>query len=147
MKKVIPPVLFIICTLVIIGLNILAPGSKILHPPVSYTGIVFIVIGLAITIRVRKLFDGLDTEIHTFKKPRRLIQNGLFKFSRNPIYLGFTISLFGVWIVTGNLMGFTGVLIFFLCSNFWYIPYEERIMEKAFGNDYEICESKGRRWI
>lgn len=147
MKKVIPPVLFIFCILLIIGLNFLKPENKSLASPIYYMGIILTISGLAITVSIRKLFDKIDTEIHTFKKPRQLVQSGLFKVSRNPIYLGFTISLIGVWILTGNLIGFVGVLTFFLFSNFWYIPYEEKMMEKKFGSEYKSYKSKVRRWI
>ncbi|MCG8328981.1 MAG: isoprenylcysteine carboxylmethyltransferase family protein [Chitinophagales bacterium] len=147
MKKVIPPVLFLFCTLLIVGLSFLKLDNISIQLPTSYTGIILTIAGLVITIRIQKLFKRIDTEIHTFKKPRQLIQNGLFKISRNPIYLGFTISLTGVWILTANLYGFIGVLIFFLFSNFWYIPYEEKMMEKEFGNDYKLYKSKVRRWI
>lgn len=69
MKKVIPPVLFILCTLLIVGLNFLTPENRFLQPPASYLGIILIIGGLMITVRIRKLFDIKDTEIHTFKKP------------------------------------------------------------------------------
>lgn len=147
MKKVIPPVLFILCMLLIIGLNFLKPENRFLQPPVSYTGVILIIVGLVVTVRIRRLFDRMDTEIHTFKKPKQLVQNGLFKISRNPIYLGFTIALIGIWILTGNVIGLIGVLSFFLISNFWYIPYEERVMEQEFGEEYKLYKSKVRRWI
>lgn len=147
MKKVIPPALFLVCAFLIVGVSILIPEIIFLQPPISYIGIILIIVGLAITVRIRKMFDLIDTEIHTFKKPRQLVQTGFFKISRNPIYLGFTISLVGVWILTGNLIGIIGILIFSLISNFWYIPYEEKIMEKEFGEDYRIYKSKVRRWI
>jgi len=147
MKKVIPPVLFILCVLLLVGLKFLIPEQIFLKPPFTNTGIILIIAGLAITIRIRIFFDKVNTEIHTFKKPRQLVQSGFFKFSRNPIYLGFTISLIGVWILTGNLIGLIGVLIFFLTSNFWYIPYEEKIMAKEFGDEYKLYKSKVRRWI
>lgn len=147
MKKVIPPVLFIFCILLMVGLNMLLPKIRFLQPPISYIGIILIIVGLAITVTIRKMFSRIDTEIHTFKKPRQLAQTGLFKISRNPIYLGFTISLIGIWVLTGNLIGIIGVLIFFLASNFWYIPYEEKVMEKEFGDEYRIYKSKARRWV
>lgn len=147
MKKVIPPVLFILCVLLIVGLKFLMPEQTFLKPPYTYAGIILIIVGLVITIQIRKLFTKVNTEIHTFKKPRQLVEKGFFEFSRNPIYLGFTISLFGVWILTGNSIGLIGILIFFLISNFGYIPYEEKVMEKEFGDEYKLYKSKVRRWI
>ena len=100
-----------------------------------------------ITIHVRKRFDKINTEIHTFKKPRRLVTDGVFKISRNPIYLGFAISLLGVWILLGSLLPIVGCLLFILVANYWYIPFEERAMKETFGAKYENYTSTVRRWI
>ncbi|MDF3029106.1 MAG: Isoprenylcysteine carboxyl methyltransferase family protein [Fluviicola sp.] len=89
-----------------------------------------------------------NTEIHTFKTPQKLVTHGLFKYSRNPIYLGFVIALFGVWILlSGNLFSLFGVMFFFLIANFGYIPYEEKQMETIFGQEYLAYKNKVRRWI
>lgn len=147
MKVVIPPVLFVLCTLLIVASKFLSPGHVVLSPPFSYMGFILIIMGLVVAIRIKKLFDKVDTEIHTFKIPRQLVKDGLFRFSRNPIYLGFTTSLVGIWLLIGNFIGLTGVIVFFLISNFWYIPYEEKAMEKEFGDEYRLYKSKVRRWI
>lgn len=96
MKKIIPPFLFFICILFMVTIRNLIVIKKIIPNPINYAGITLIIIGILITIIVRKGFEKIDTEIHTFKNPRKLVTKGLFKFSRNPIYLGFTISLIGV---------------------------------------------------
>lgn len=147
MKTIIPPVLFILCIITMIGIKYLTPEQTFLSPPFNYAGIILIVAGLFFTIQVRKSFDKLNTEIHTFKRPRKLVIDGLFNLSRNPIYLGFTIALIGVWLLTGNLLAIIGVLVFFLTTNFWYIPYEEKVMEREFGDQYLAYKSKVRRWI
>ncbi|BDS11376.1 methyltransferase family protein [Aureispira anguillae] len=147
MKRVIPPFLFVLCILLMIGLNFLSPTPKLLKPPINYFGILLLLLGLVMTAKVRKLFDDVDTEIHTFKKPKKLVTDGLFKISRNPIYLGFSISLIGVWMLLGNQTSIIGIFLFILISNFWYIPHEENRMEKEFGIDYKKYKSKVRRWI
>jgi protein-S-isoprenylcysteine O-methyltransferase Ste14 len=121
--------------------------KKIIPNPINYAGITLIIAGIFIAIIVRKGFEKIDTEIHTFKNPRKLVTNGLFKFSRNPIYLGFTISLIGVWILLGTILPIIGLLLFIIVINNYYIPYEEQIMKKVFGNEYEKYKSKVRRWL
>lgn len=121
--------------------------KEIILKPFNYIGIVLLLLGIIITIIVRKRFEKIDTEIHTFKKPRKLVTNGLFKFSRNPIYLGFTISLLGIWILLGTILPIIGCLLFIVITNSYYIPYEERNMEHTFGNEYQKYKSKVRRWI
>ena len=72
---------------------------------------------------------------------------GLFHYGRNPIYLGFSMSLFGLAIVLGNFIAFDGFLAFILAVNLWYIPFEEAEMEKQFGQDYLAYKKKVGRWF
>ncbi|MBO2542873.1 isoprenylcysteine carboxylmethyltransferase family protein [Salegentibacter sp. BDJ18] len=76
-----------------------------------------------------------------------MVTNGLFKFSRNPIYLGFLISLLGVWVLLGIVLPILGCLLFILIINYWYISYEENEMEKQFGAEYREYKSRVNRWI
>lgn len=147
MKKIIPPFLFLICILFMVAFRNLIVIKEIIPDPINYAGIVLIIIGILMTIIVRKGFEKIDTEIHTFKNPRKLVTNGLFKFSRNPIYLGFTISLIGVWVLLGTILPIMGILIFIIITNNYYIPYEEQIMEETFGNEYRKYKLKVRKWI
>ena len=95
---------------------------------------------------IQRKFKQIATEINTFKQPNHLVDDGLFRYSRNPIYLGFTLSLFGLALLTANLAAFD-VVFFFLVVHFWYIPFEERIMEKEFGSDYINYKKQVRRWL
>lgn len=122
-------------------------GIIVINYPFNLLGIIFIVLGLGITIKISRKFSAVDTEIHTFKTPRKLVINGLFKYSRNPIYTGFLIALIGVSILLGNLSSIIGVLLFFFAANFWYIPFEENQLEKEFGKQYSEYKNSVRRWI
>ncbi len=148
MKMLIPPVLFLLCALLMIGLDIFFPVVILIVNPLKFLfGIILFVFGLSMTIIVRKQFDKIQTEIHTFKLPEKLVTDGLFKVSRNPIYLGFTISLIGIWIFLGTLSPFTSVFFFVLSTAFWYIPHEEKTLETIFGVAYKDYKSKVRRWF
>lgn len=147
MQKMIPPFLFLVSILTMVGLSYLLPLQILLTAPLTYLGILFLLIGLGMTVSVRRLFDQTNTEIHTFKRPRKLVTKGLFKYSRNPIYLGFSIALTGVGLLLGTLSPLFVVPFFVLITNYWYIPYEERMMEENFGVDYISYKQKVRRWI
>ena len=147
MKKVIPPVLFMICSLIMIALHYYYPLLKLIPSFGPPAGILLTVTGLLFSVIVRKQFNKAKTEIHTFKKPEKLITGGLFRISRNPIYLGFTISLTGIWLISGMLSPFFAIVIFVSVTNFWYIPYEENNMERMFGKDYIHYKAQVRRWL
>jgi protein-S-isoprenylcysteine O-methyltransferase Ste14 len=89
-----------------------------IHFPLNTTGILFIIVGLTMIIWVGQLFKKIKTEIHTFKDPGRLVTEGLFQYSRNPIYLGFELLLTGFSILSGTYISFVFPVAFFLVANF-----------------------------
>ncbi len=147
MRIVIPPYLFLVCVILMIILRLTIVLVMIIPTPFNYFGILLMILGLAITIQVSRTFERINTEIHTFKTPKRMITSGLFRVSRNPIYLGFVISLIGLWIFLGSLFPLLGCIAFIILCDKWYIPFEEENLEHLFGKDYLIYKTKVRRWI
>lgn len=145
MQKIIPPILVAICILTMAILHITVPIASVIDQPLL-AGLVGLA-GLFFILSSARLFSRVDTEIHTFHKPRKLVTSGLFRFSRNPIYLGFVLLLLGVAIGLGSLTPFLMVALFFVIANLWYIPFEEKSMEDTFGTDYLEYKKRTRRWI
>lgn len=146
-KKILPPFLFLICCLAMIICSFLFPEWNYLPKPWNNVGFVLFFLGLAMVRKIQGMFQAAQTEINTFKSPQKLVTSGLFAYSRNPIYLGFTIALIGVAIVLGNLFALDGLLAFIFATNFWYIPFEEVAMENQFREDYLAYKKKVRRWL
>jgi protein-S-isoprenylcysteine O-methyltransferase Ste14 len=147
MQKIIPPFLLLISAFVMILLHLIVPYQVVIFRPFNYLGITLIISGLVIARTISRSFSKVDTEIHTFKKPRQLVTNGLFKYSRNPIYLSFVVILIGLNILLGSITPWGVVLIFVLVTNYWYIPVEEKNMQEEFGQEYADYKRKVRRWI
>lgn len=147
MHKLIPPYLLIGSSVLMTILYFLFPIKILFHQPFNYLGSVLIIVGLAIAKIVSTQFTKRDTEIHTFKVPRKLVTNGLFKYSRNPIYVGFSITLLGLAMLLGSLSAFVIVFFFIMVTDRWYIKFEEKKMEKQFGEAYRNYKMNVRRWI
>jgi protein-S-isoprenylcysteine O-methyltransferase Ste14 len=78
---------------------------------------------------------------------RQLFTGGVYRYSRNPIYLammmfgvGFGIATLNVWIIATTI---TAGVIF----NFFVIPPEEAYLARRFGPEYDHYRTKTRRWI
>jgi len=147
MKKLIPPYLLFVSILLIIILHLLLPVLFIVTRPWNYAGVVLIILGLIIAKIVSKSFDKAKTEIHTFKTPKQMVTSGLFQYSRNPIYLGFTIVLIGLNVLLGSLTPFLILILFVVITDQWYIPFEEKNMEDQFGDQYRHYRKQVRRWV
>ncbi|UTB33469.1 MAG: phosphatidylethanolamine N-methyltransferase family protein [Methanobacterium sp. ERen5] len=101
-KKMLPPTLFAICILSAIFLNFLNP-IYIVKYPYNFLGIIFLISGLYLSMKGSNQFRKANTNINTFDEPDNLISDGLFKYSRNPMYLGFIITLSSVIIILGSV--------------------------------------------
>ncbi len=129
------------------GLNRYFPIRAMLSNPYNYLGIIPFLLGAIMTTQTARLIKKRDTHISPYGKPRKLLVEGWFKISRNPIYLGFILSLIGIWLYLGSWSPILGVLLFMTIIHFRFIPMEERNMETAFGADYLDYQSKVRKWI
>jgi len=147
MKKMIPPVLFVICIAIMVGLRLVFPIVQFLTLPISLVGIVPLIVGLGIAKHGADLFKKTGTNIETFNDPDILVTQGIYRISRNPIYLGFLIALLGVAIVLGNVSSILVVIGFFVITEHWYIKFEEAAMAKTFGEQYTQYKAKTRRWL
>ena len=147
MHKLVPPFLFLFSVIGMFVLSRFYPIQEWVKTPYNLLGIVPFSLGLFILISTLTRYRKTKTEINTFKKPKKLITNGFFQYSRNPIYLGFTLILLGIALLLGNVAALIPVACFFLAANFWYVPFEEKNMEIVFGKNYLFYKKKVRRWI
>jgi protein-S-isoprenylcysteine O-methyltransferase Ste14 len=82
-----------------------------------------------------------------FHIPHKLILEGPYKFSRNPIYLSGVIIIFGLAIFLGSLTLFIISIALFIIFRILFIRWEEKKLEEAFGEEYLEYKKRVRRWI
>lgn len=80
-------------------------------------------------------------------KARTVVSSGVFRFSRNPMYLGLLLLLFCYSFYLGNLWGILISGLFVLYMNHFQIIPEEQAMEHKFGQGYLDYKARVRRWI
>jgi protein-S-isoprenylcysteine O-methyltransferase Ste14 len=103
-------------------------------------------VGLLTTIKSQHdLSDSWRIGIDNNSKTN-LITAGIYKFSRNPIFLSMRLSVFGAFLLVPN-----GVMLLFLGLSEVFIQVQVRLEEThlklVHGKDYEIYANKVRRWI
>jgi len=147
MKKLLPPQLFYISVAAMLLLNIYFPFAEFIYFPFNLYGILPLIAGFAIAIIGKEKFEEAGTNIKTFNQPDKLVTDGLFKYSRNPMYLGFISALFGICILLGSISPLIVVVTFAIITDRWYINFEERVLVNKFPQEYVSYKSKTRRWI
>lgn len=80
-------------------------------------------------------------------KSSRLVVSGVYRISRNPMYLGFLLVLFGWALYLMNYLAFLLLPLFVAYMNRFQIQPEERYMNQKFGDEFEAYAARVRRWI
>ena len=81
------------------------------------------------------------------QKTRHLVTTGLYRFSRNPMYLGMAIILIGLSVLLGNWLCLALVAMFILYVGHFQIRLEERALLAHFGSEYQHYCQQVRRWL
>ncbi|MDP4093298.1 MAG: isoprenylcysteine carboxylmethyltransferase family protein [Bacillota bacterium] len=147
MKRILPPTLFMICIGLMVLIGLLFPICIIINFPYNLIGILVIVPGIAISAAGENLFKHSNTTVMTFDEPTCLVLHGLYRFSRNPMYLGFVLALLGLWIVFSSISSFLVIIVFVILVDFFYIRFEEAALNKKFGKEYLEYTKRVRKWI
>lgn len=114
--------------------------------PYNLAGIPAIIGGFHISNKSSNLFTKSKTTFR-LEKPSAFVQSDFYKITRNPMYLGGLILIFGQTILMTNLISLINPVLFFLCINYLCILPEEAIMEKTFGTNYVKYKQQVRRWL
>ena len=146
-SKIRPDMYFIIFLILSIVMHFIFPIKKLIFSPYTYLGFVFIALGIILNIWTDILFKKKKTTVKPYKKPTQLLISGPFRISRHPTYLGMTILLLGVTIIHGTLITFVFPIIFIILMELFFIPFEEKNLERIFGKKYLNYKKKVRRWI
>lgn len=147
MKRLIPPYLFLGLLVLTAGLTIIAPAVAEIRVARPMPWDVPMILGFIVLFLGNREFTRQQAEIHTFKTPRSLVTSGIFRYTRNPMYVGFLLLLVGGAMMANSWWAFIAPAGFFLVATFWYIPYEEANLRKVFGLEFEAYARNVRRWI
>lgn len=147
MRRIIPPGWLLISLIVMTGLHFYLPLTRIIEAPWSYLGAALIVIGIVVSASGAGMFRRAGTPVKPFERSTTLVTHGVYRFTRNPMYLGLLIVLIGAAVAFGTLTPWFPIPIFFLIVHTQFIRGEEEFLEGIFGADYLAYKKRVRRWI
>ncbi|TLY57361.1 MAG: isoprenylcysteine carboxylmethyltransferase family protein [Gammaproteobacteria bacterium] len=146
-RKIVPPVYLLLAMSTMLGLHRWAPLARLIAPPYTYFGVAFIALALALGVPAIGAFQKAGTPVIPFERATALVTSGSFRFTRNPMYLGMALLLFGVAVLLGSAGAFLPIPVFVWIIQMRFIRGEERFLEDLFGKHYVAYKSRVRRWI
>lgn len=146
-NKIPPYVVAAICAFLMKGLTYLPP--VLVFPRLVVVAILLVLIGTAMGIAGLWAFRQAQTTIDPLKpeKTSHFVSNGVYRYTRNPMYVGVAcfLAAWAVWLA--HLLSWVGVLLFIAYITRFQIVPEERVLKQKFGAEYDSYQQKVRRWL
>ena len=142
-----PPLLFVLPIVASLALEWLVPTSFVHGAFRWILGALIVVAGVALNVGgfITQKRAGIDPI--PFNPSTRIVAHGLYRFSRNPMYLGFALCTFGLAILVNSAWVLLAVPIGLILIDRIVIVREERYLERKFGEEYLNYKRRVRRWI
>jgi len=150
MKLRIPPLVqAATCALISWALAVLVPRTSISLSWLSHVAIGLLVIGLAILLAAVFDFSRNETTVNPLEpeQAETLVVSGLFRFTRNPMYLGMALVLSAWALYLANALAIIGPVLFVASITALQIKPEEEALGKKFGQDYVEYRKRVGRWL
>ena len=135
------------CVLVGVGLHWIYPIPFVANPIRWIVAAILIGSGVGNILYCAWKFKKTGTNIEPWKKTSRIITSGVYRFTRNPIYLSFLIVGTGVAFAVNSLWIIAMMIPLIFLLNYFVIAKEERYLEQSFGGEYLAYKGKVRRWF
>ena len=148
MKTKIPPPILALIMIVLIYLSSLTIETFTFSYQ-TVLSVLVVVIGLGCAVPSFRLFANNNTTISPFtpSETTALVTAGMYRYSRNPMYLGLVLLTIAATIFFGTWLGIVIVVAFIFLLNFLQIIPEEEALLDIFGEEYVEYKKKVRRWI
>ncbi len=147
--KIPPVVLLIIFIGLMRGASSVCPDMGLSHSiRLCLFSVMAIAAGLIVTAGLLR-FRAAGTTVEPTKpeSSSSLVQSGIYQYTRNPMYLGFAVFLFGLGLYLDNALSIFLVLAFMGYMTIFQIKPEERALKKIFGNEFQQYMRNTRRWL
>ncbi|SEB10187.1 isoprenylcysteine carboxylmethyltransferase family protein [Variovorax sp. YR216] len=109
---------------------------------IGLVGLAFSTSGIAAFRQARTTLNPMKPEAAS-----TLVTNGIYRFTRNPMYVGLLLVLVGWAAFLCAPWALVGPAVFVLYMNRFQIAPEERVLRSAFGEGYAAYQAKVRRWL
>ena len=122
--------------------DFLFPANVVLSPSLALIGAVTCLAGVVSFRRAKTTVNPMKPGSTT-----SLVVSGIYRYTRNPMYLGFLLILLGWAAFLLNVLAFVVLPMFVVWMSRFQISPEERVLASLFGNDYAEYRGRVRRWL
>ncbi len=147
MKQRLPPTYFFGAIVLAVAVHLVLPLQQLFHFPWRLIGLLPLLLGILLNLLADRVFKKHDTTVKPFEESTALVTGGVFSFTRNPMYLGMTLILFGIAAMLGSATAFLVVPLFAALLDRLFIIPEEEMLDDTFGQQFRQYRGRVRRWL
>lgn len=107
----------------------------------------FVVVGFLLSFAGAGVFLRRGTAIIPFKPASQLVTSGVYRWTRNPMYLGMALIYVGLSLVLDSVAALVLLTVVIAIVHRRVIAREEAYLKRAFGNEYVAYKKRVRPWI
>jgi protein-S-isoprenylcysteine O-methyltransferase Ste14 len=145
-----PPLIYVAVFLIGMGIEAVLPTPRMsaeLERARELMGASVLALGALLGPVNALMFLLRGTTLNPVGSPKRLFTGGVYRISRNPMYLGLLLIYAGIALLRWQLWPLLLIFIPFFVVDRIYIPAEEQKMFEAFGEPYVRYRERVRRWV
>ena len=142
-----PPIIALMFIVIAYFLGRFVPLPFVAPALLRYMGLFLAFVGFLLGISALVEFRRVHTTLDPHGSVKQVVTSGIYRFSRNPIYLGFLLIVIGLPLNSGLYWGIVVAPFYILLMNRLVIEHEEAYLTRKFGTAYTNYISQVRRWL
>lgn len=142
-----PPAAFVLALAGMIVLDAFSPGPRVVPGAGRWLGLALMGLGAALHLAAWRALGREAGPIDRIAVPPRLVTDGPYRWSRNPMYLAGIVILTGLAALLGSATPFLGVVAFAAWADRRIVRAEEALLDAELGDEYRAYRARVRRWI
>lgn len=146
-KSVHPPIVALLFIVIAYFLGRFVPIPVVVPMVVRNIGFILTFIGFLLGIAAFLEFRKARTSLDPHGSAKQVVTSGIYRFTRNPIYLGFLLMVIGLPLNSGLIWGLLIAPLYVIVMTRLVIEHEEAYLERKFKDQYTGYRSRVRRWL
>jgi protein-S-isoprenylcysteine O-methyltransferase Ste14 len=142
-----PPLVAVFFIVLAYFLGRFVPLPFAIPPALQYVGLALTFVGFLLGIGAFIEFRKARTTLNPHGSAKQLVTAGIYRYTRNPIYLGFLLMVIGFPLNSGVIWGLVLAPFYMMTMSRLVIEKEEAYLERKFGKTYVSYTSRVRRWL
>jgi protein-S-isoprenylcysteine O-methyltransferase Ste14 len=142
-----PPIVALMFIVIAYFLGRFAPLPLIVPMILRNVGLLMTFVGFLLGIGAFVEFRKARTTLDPHGSAKQLVTSGIYRFTRNPIYLGFLLMIIGLPLNSGLYWGIVLAPFYAFMMHRLIIQHEEVYLQRKFGKAYMAYMSRVRRWL